>query len=92
MVVAAGQENQLNIGSIVGLGEVTVIFQEAMNANHRMFGVGAMITNGNGPFANLINPAGKHFGVGLLDRLNQLTRMGCFHTNYAPVVDDCLTQ
>src|SRR5690606_22205110 len=54
MVVATGQEDQLDIGSIVGLSEVAMVFQKTMNTNDRMSGVGAVVTNGNGTFANLI--------------------------------------
>src|SRR5690554_445029 len=47
MVVATGQEDQFDIRGIVGLGEITVIFQKAVNANDCVSSVGAMVTDGN---------------------------------------------
>ena len=43
VVVAAGQQDQFGGGLFVGLGEVAVVFQKAMNANDGLFRLAAVI-------------------------------------------------
>ena len=52
VIVAAGQQDQFGGWCFVGLGEVAVIFQKTVDANNGLFGLAAMIADGNGACAD----------------------------------------
>src|SRR5690606_29700917 len=88
VVVAAGQQHQFGGGGFIGLGEVTVIFQKTMDADHRLFGSTTVVAYRHGPLANPVDPSGKHFRIGTLDRFDQFTNVARFHNPSPPAVSD----
>src|SRR5690554_1667795 len=79
MIIAAREQNQLCGWRVVGLGKVAVVLQKAVHADHGLFGGAAVVTHRDSSLANPEYPAGKHFRVDIINRLDQLAYMTGFH-------------
>src|SRR5690606_11457125 len=89
VIIAAGEQNQFGVRCLIGLGEVTVVFQKTMDPDDRMPRAGTVITNRDSAFTDRVYASGEHLRIGLLNRFDQFAGMDCFHLTSSPVAGDC---